>query len=452
MRFAQLRPTSTELREMLRLAAPIVAVNVGMMFMGVVDSLMLGRVSGAALAAGVLGNFIFYLCASFGLGFLLAIDPVVAQAIGAGDAREAALGVQRGVVLAIATSIVMAILLWPAPQVLTLLGQPADVAPDAGAFVRWSIPGVFPFFLFALSRQALQAHGSVAPVLWAAVVGNVVNVLANLVLVFGMFGVPALGVVGSAISTTIARWVMFGAILLFARQRLRRLVRPWFPEALAWAPLRGLAARGAPIGLPFFAEVNAFGLVTIMMGWVGTNALAGHEIALNLASLTFMVPMGVAAAGTVMVGRAIGRGDPAAARRDAVAALVVGIGFMSITAVAFLVVPGLFARGYTTDGGVITVAVALIPIAGIFQVFDGMQVCATGVLRGAGDTRVPMAIHMASFWLVGLPLGSWLCFGLDGGPAALWWGLTAGLAAAGLFQLARVRSRFGGPLERLRLS
>jgi MATE family multidrug resistance protein len=164
------------------------------------------------------------------------------------------------------------------------------------------------------------------------------------------------------------------------------------------------------------------------------------------------VPLGVAAAGTVMVGRAIGRGDPAAARRDAVAALVVGIGFMSITAVAFLVVPGLFARGYTTDGGVITVAVALIPIAGIFQVFDGMQVCATGVLRGAGDTRVPMAIHMASFWLVGLPLGSWLCFGLDGGPAALWWGLTAGLAAAGLFQLARVRSRFGGPLERLRLS
>ncbi len=452
MRFAQLRPTSTELREMLRLAAPIVAVNVGMMFMGVVDSLMLGRVSGAALAAGVLGNFIFYLCASFGLGFLLAIDPVVAQAIGAGDAREAALGVQRGVVLAIATSIVMAILLWPAPKVLTLLGQPADVAPDAGAFVRWSIPGVFPFFLFALSRQALQAHGSVAPVLWAAVVGNVVNVLANLVLVFGMFGVPALGVVGSAISTTIARWVMFGAILLFARQRLRRLVRPWFPEALAWAPLRGLAALGAPIGLQFFAEVNAFGLVTIMMGWVGTNALAGHEIALNLASLTFMVPMGVAAAGTVMVGRAIGRGDPAAARRDAVAALVVGIGFMSITAVAFLVVPGLFARGYTTDGGVITVAVALIPIAGIFQVFDGMQVCATGVLRGAGDTRVPMAIHMASFWLVGLPLGSWLCFGLDGGPAALWWGLTAGLAAAGLFQLARVRSRFGGPLERLRLS
>jgi MATE family multidrug resistance protein len=452
MRFAQLRPTSTELREMLRLAAPIVAVNVGMMFMGVVDSVMLGRVSGAALAAGVLGNFTFYLCASFGLGFLLAIDPVVAQAIGAGDAREAALGVQRGVVLAIATSIVMAILLWPAPQVLTLLGQPADVAPDAGAFVRWSIPGVFPFFLFALSRQALQAHGSVAPVLWAAVVGNVVNVLANLVLVFGMFGVPALGVVGSAISTTIARWVMFGAILLFARQRLRRLVRPWFPEALAWAPLRGLAALGAPIGLQFFAEVNAFGLVTIMMGWVGTNALAGHEIALNLASLTFMVPMGVAAAGTVMVGRAIGRGDPAAARRDAVAALVVGIGFMSITAVAFLVVPGLFARGYTTDGGVITVAVALIPIAGIFQVFDGMQVCATGVLRGAGDTRVPMAIHMASFWLVGLPLGSWLCFGLDGGPAALWWGLTAGLAAAGLFQLARVRSRFGGPLERLRLS
>ena len=452
MRFAQLRPTSTELREMLRLATPIVAVNVGMMFMGVVDSLMLGRVSGAALAAGVLGNFYFYLCASFGLGFLLAIDPVVAQAIGAEDRRGAALGVQRGVVLAIATAVVMALLLWPAPMILELLGQPADVAPDAGAFVRWSIPGVFPFFLFALSRQALQAFGSVTPVLWAAVVGNVVNVLANRVLIFGAFELPALGVVGASISTTLSRWVMLGAILLFARQRLLQLVRPWYPETMTWAPLRRLAILGAPIGLQFFAEVNAFGLVTIMMGWVGTNALAGHEIALNLASLTFMVPMGVAAAGTVMVGRAIGRGDPAAARRDAVAAMAVGIGFMSLTAVAFLVVPGLFARAYTTDGGVIAVAMALIPIAGIFQVFDGMQVCATGVLRGAGDTRVPMAIHMASFWLVGIPLGSWLCFGLGGGPVALWWGLTAGLAAAGLLQLVRVRARLGGPLERLRIS
>ncbi|MEY3702045.1 MAG: putative multidrug resistance protein MdtK [Gemmatimonadota bacterium] len=449
MRLAALWPTSTELREMLRLAAPIVAVNVGMMFMGVVDSLMLGRVSGAALAAGVLGNFYFYLCASFGLGFLLAIDPVVAQAIGAEDHREAAVGVQRGVVLAVATALVMALLLWPAPAVLALLGQPADVAPDAGAFVRWSIPGVLPFFLFALSRQALQAFGSVTPVLWAALVGNVVNLLANLVLVFGALGIPALGVVGSAISTTIARWVMFGAILLFARRRLMRLVRPWSPAAFDRSALRGLAALGAPIGLQFFAEVNAFGLVTIMMGWVGTNALAGHEIALNLASLTFMVPMGVAAAGTVMVGRAIGRGDPAAARRDAVAALVVGVGFMSLTAGLFLLLPGLFARAYTTDPAVVAVAMALIPIAGIFQVFDGMQVCATGVLRGAGDTRVPMAIHMASFWLVGIPLGSWLCFGLGGGPIALWWGLTAGLAAAGSLQLVRVRSRMGGPLERL---
>ncbi|MEY4608259.1 MAG: putative multidrug resistance protein MdtK [Gemmatimonadota bacterium] len=451
IRLARLWPTSTELREMLRLATPIVAVNVGMMFMGVVDSLMLGRVSGAALAAGVLGNFYFYLCASFGLGFLLAIDPVVAQAIGAEDRQGAALGVQRGIVLAISVALVIALCLWPAPLVFDLLRQPADVAPDAGAFVRWSIPGVLPFFLFALSRQALQAFGSVTPVLWAALVGNVVNVLGNLVLVFGAFGLPAYGVVGSAISTTISRWVMFAAILLFAHRRLKQLVRPWHPEAWHWAPLRRLAALGAPIGLQFFAEVNAFGLVTIMMGWVGTSALAGHEVALNLASLTFMVPMGVAAAGTVMVGRAIGRGDPAAARRDAVAALVVGIGFMSLTAAAFLLVPALFARAYTTDGEVIAVATALIPIAGIFQVFDGMQVCATGVLRGAGDTRVPMAIHAASFWLVGIPLGSWLCFGLGGGPAALWWGLTAGLAAAGVLQLVRVRSRFGGPLERLRI-
>ena len=451
IRFARLRPTSGELREMARLAAPIVLVNIGMQSMGVVDSIMLGRLSATDLAAGALGNFYFFVTSIVGIGILMALDPIIAQAVGARDERAISRGVQRGVLLTLLVAVVMSVIFLPAGPVLSALRQPAEVVPLATGYVLWSIPGLLPFFAFNMMRQVLQAMSRLLPIVVAVCVANVVNVLLNWVLIFGHLGVAPGGVVGSSQGTAISRWVMAFVLLAFAWPVLRPRLIPWLPESWRLAPLRRMLALGLPVGLQFFAEAGAFGMVTVMAGWMGTVTLAGHEIALNLAALTFMVPMGVAAAAAVMVGHAIGAGDMAASRREAVAALAVGVGFMAVMAVIFSLIPGPLSRAFTIDGPTRLVAATLIPIAAVFQVFDGTQVVCASILRGAGDTRVPMVLHILSFWAVGIPLGALVAFRFDGGAAGLWWGLTAGLAAAAMLQLWRVRAKLGRSVERVEI-
>jgi len=325
------------------------------------------------------------------------------------------------------------------------------VTPAAARFVWWSLPGLLPFYLFVALRQVLQARHLMRPVLLAVFAGNLLNAALNWVFIFGHLGAAAAGSVGSAQATSIARWGMLALLLWSAWPALGPIVRHWRRESFAPAPLGRMLAIGIPIGLQFFAEVNAFGLVTIMAGWMGTATLAGHEIALNLASTTFMVPLGVASAASVMVGHAIGAGDTAASQRDAVAALALGVGFMAVMGVLLLLIPGPFARLYTADAAAVAVASGLLPIAGVFQVFDGMQAVASGILRGAGDTTAAMVLHVLSFWGIGVPLAWGLAFPLGLGAPGLWWGLSAGLSTAAVLQLARVRAKLRGPVTRVTL-
>lgn len=436
---------------MARLAFPLVLVNVGLMLMGVVDTLMLGRVSGAALAAAALGNFAFWFVSTIGFGVLTSVDPVVSQALGAGDDAAVARGVQRGVILTGIVTVVMAGALLLSPWLISVLDQPADVGPDAARFALWSIPGLLPFFGFAVARSTWQAMHRPVPILVGVVVGNLANVFLNWIFIFGHWGMPAGGVVGSAISSSVARWIMLGAALAAGWPALRPTLVPWRPESAEWGPLGRMAMLGLPVGLAFFFEFNAFGLVTVMAGWIGTTVMAGHEVALNLASLTFQVPVGVAAASGVMVGRAIGAGDADAARRDAMAGLIVGVGFMVLSAVAFVALPGALARAYTSVPEVVAIATSILPLAGLFQVMDGTQAVCSHVLRGTGDTRVPMLLHLAGFWVVSLPLSYLL--GVRGGQGAvgLWWGFVAGLTTVAVLDLWRVRHRLGGELKRLEL-
>jgi len=447
----QLIPTVGELREMARIAGPIVIVNLGLMFQGTIDALMLGRVSPEALAAAAVGNLYFFNVIVFGMGLLMSLDPVIAQAIGAHDHDGVARGVQRGVVLAVLTAIVAALLMLPADAILRFARQPVEVIPDAAAYVRWSILGILPFQLFNALRQSLQAMHRVLPMALAVLIANAVNVLLNWILIFGKLGAPAMGVIGAAHATWITRWLMVGLIMWFAWRDLGPTLRPWRPSSFALKPLLRLIGIGAPIGLQLSAEGLAFGFTGVMMGWLGTTTLAAHQVTLNMASLTFMVPMGVAGAGAVMVGRAVGAQDMAAARRDAVAALACGVGFMLITALLFVTLPHLLARLYTNDAATIAMVLVLLPIAGVFQVFDGTQVVSASVLRGTGDTRIPMLLHLLSFWAVAIPLGAFLCFQMGWGATGLWWGLTAGLASAAVLQLARVRNRLGRDVRRLRV-
>jgi MATE family multidrug resistance protein len=433
---------------MARLALPIVVVQVGLMTMGVLDTVMVGRVSAEALAATALAHFYFIAVGLFGLGVLYVLDPVIAQAVGAGDMEGVARGMQRGVLLAVALTALTAAVLAPAGAVFGLLRQPAAVVPLAAAVTRALIPGVLPFFLFAVVRQTLQATGRLAPVVVAIVFGNATNAFLNWVLIYGNLGSRAYGAVGSSWSTSTGRWLTLIVLLVAARRPLMPFLRPR-AEALSVAPLLRMARLGAPIGVQYLVEVTSFGVVTLMMGWLGAVELAGHEIALNLASLTFMVPMGLGAAASVLVGRAIGAGDTAAARGAARAALVAGVGFMALSAGVMLVIPGPLAAVYTSDRAVAAVAAALIPIAGVFQVFDGTQVVCGGILRGSGDTRTAMVSNLLGFWAVGLPVSAALGFGLGRGPAGLWWGLVAGLIVVAGYLVVRVRHRLRRAIPRV---
>ena len=445
-RFAVLGP---DVREMARLAAPIVLINVGIQLMGVTDALMVGRLGGAAIAAVALGNFYFWNASVFGIGLLFALDPVISQAVGAQDHDGVARGVQRGIVLAFIVAAIVTLLLMPGESLLNFLQQPTDVVPHTAAYIRRRAIGVVPFFLFTVFRQTLQAMGPVRPIVVAALIGNVINIVANWILIFGNFGAPKLGVVGSGYATAIAMWVMMLSVLAMGWRHLHVAIRPWRTDAMTWKPVRKLLLIGAPIGIQWFFESFAFGLTALFMGWLGTASLAGHEIALNMASLTYMVPLGFSGAAAAVVGRAVGRGDIPAARRDAIAAIICGIGVMCLSAAVFVLAPEWLARRYTDEAATLRVAVSLIPLAGAFQLFDGAQAVTSGVLRGTGDTRVPAMLHLLAFWGIGVPLGAILGFNTSLRERGFWWGLVAGLAAAAILQMGRVMVRFRGEITRL---
>lgn len=434
---------------MVRLALPIVVVQLSQMVPGVVDTLMVGRVSAEALAAIALGNLFVFGTVIFGMGVLLGLDPVVAQAVGARDDVAVSRGVQRGLVLVVALSAVASALLATARPVMTMLRQPEAVADIAVAYSHISIAGVVPFYLFVALRQSLQALRRLAPIVWASLIANLFHVALNYALIFGKFGFPEMGAVGAAWSTAVSRWLMVGLLLMGAWRVLRRQLTPFRREALAWAPLKRMLVIGAPIGAQYQLEYGVFAVVGVMMGWLGTVELASHQVALNLASLTFMVPMGVAAAAAVLVGHAVGRSDAAEARRAATAALVCGVGFMLASAGLMLAAPRFLAGLYTTDVQVAALAASLIPIAGVFQVFDGTQVVSIGILRGVADTRAPMIVNILGYWLIGLPISAVLGFRTSLGPLGLWWGLTVGLVLVSLVLVWRVRRRLSRDVRRV---
>ena len=437
----------SELRSLLGLAVPVTVVQVGMMLMGVVDTIMVGRVSAAAIAAVALGSTYFFTVTIFGMGVLFALDPIVAQAVGARDHVAVTRGLQRGVFLSLVLTLWTTLLMLPAEAILRALNQPAEVIPIATGYIRACIPGVFPFFGFIVLRQTLQAMHRLRPVVVTMLAANLLNAVLNWIFVFGELGVPAMGAVGTGWASSVSRTVMLLGLLALAWAPLHPHVRRLRRESIAVRPLWRMLRLGAPIGVQFQLEAGAFGIVALFMGWFGTTQMAGHQVALNLASFTFMFPLGISAAASVLVGQAVGRGDATAARRAAITALICGVGFMAFSAVVLLTIPDVLARLYTTEPAVIALASMLIPLAGVFQVFDGTQVVAIGVLRGIADTRAPMIVNILGFWLIGMPIGLWLGFRTPLGPRGLWWGLVVGLAAVAVFLVIRVRWRMGSGRE-----
>jgi MATE family multidrug resistance protein len=444
-----LRPSRSEYGALISLALPIVIVQVGLMTMGVVDAIMAGRFSAEALAATAIGNFYFFVVAVFGMGVLLVLDPLIAQAVGARDETGIALAVQRGLVLALMLSVALGALLLPAEAVLRALRQPDELVPLAARYVLICLPSLLPFSAFLVFRQLLQALGLTRAIVATIVLCNLANVALNWALIFGNLGLPRLGVTGAALATSISRTLLVLVLLALAWGRLRGYMRPLRREALSRAPLLRMLRLGLPIGAQHELEVSYFGGLILLMGLLGTISVAAHQAAINLASLTFMVPVGVGSATAVFVGRAVGARDEPAVRRYAIAGLVCGVGFMCVAAAVFLIFPFGLAELYSRDQEVVVLAAGLIPIAGLFQVFDGTQVVSAGILRGIGDTRFPMLAAALGFWLVGLPLSLLLGFSARLGAEGLWWGSLVALMSVAALLLYRVRMRLRRSMERV---
>ena len=432
------------------LAVPVVLVQLGFMLMGVVDTLMVGRVSARVLAAVALGNLYYFNVTILATGSLMALDPIVAQAVGAGESESVARAMQRGLIIAAGFCVLCALLIAPAPAVLTALRQPGEIVPDASTYLRISIIGLAPYLVFVVLRQSLQAMHRVAPIVWTVILANLSNAGFNWVFVYGHLGSPALGAAGSAIATAISRWLMLLLLLGGAWRELRPLMLPVRQGIGSWPALSQMLRIGLPIGAQQGLEAAAFGAIGLLMGVLGTIEMAAHQVAITLAAFTFMVPLGVGSATAVRVGRAIGASDMTRARAAIRAAYLCGVGFMALTAIAFIWVPHLLAAAFTPDGRVIALASTLIPIAGVFQMFDGGQAVGAGVLRGAGDTKAPLITMLASYWLVGVPVSAYLGFRTSLQAAGLWWGFVVSLAGVAIFLFLRIRVVFAQTVGRVR--
>jgi multidrug resistance protein, MATE family len=435
-------PAMGELRSLLRLAAPIAFTQAGYALMGLVDTAVVGRLGAAPLGAVGLANGLFFALAVVGLGAMLGLDPLFAQAIGARDRERARELVWQGLWLSGLVTLALALPIAAVPFVLEPAGIPPEVARDARLYLWLRLPGLWPMLAFAALRSYLQASHRLRALVVSTLLANVANLFLDIALVFGEFGLPAMGAPGSGLATAIC------ALLQFAI--LASVVRPGPRRPAHAVDLRKALAVGIPVGLQMGAEVGVFALVGVLAGRLGVRSLAAHQVAISLASFTFCAAVGVGMAGTVRVGWAIGAGDTPAARRSGLTAFAGGAAIMAAAALCFWLAPGALARMLTDQPDVIAASVPLLAVCAVFQLSDGVQGVGAGVLRGAGDTRFAFLANLLGHYGIGLPIAILLGFKLGQGVIGLWWGLCAGLTAVAIGLLARflhLSSREIAPLE-----
>lgn len=428
-----------ELRPTVRLALPLVLAEIGWMSMAIVDTMMVGRLpnSAVAIAAVSLGGILVHVLAFFGGGLLIGLDTLVAQAFGAGKREDCHRSLVHGIYISLALAPILMAPVWFFDHLLRSFGIAPEIISLAVPYSKALAWGTLPLLLYFAVRRCMQAMNLVRPIAFALVTANIINVVGNWLLIYGNLGAPAMGAVGSGWSTAWARIylaaVLVGYLLWFDQKHRTDLLRtPIQPEL---SRIRRLISLGLPAAVQITLEISVFALATALIGRLGAVALASHQIALNTVSLTYMVPLGLASAASVRVGEAIGRGKPALAGNAGYTAIFLGAAFMTLAGVGLLVFPRWIARMYTPDETVI-LSTSLLLIAGAaFQLFDGIQTVATGALRGAGDTRTPMICHFTAYWIIGLPLGAWLCFARNWGAFGIWSGLSLALILIGIVLL-----------------
>jgi MATE family multidrug resistance protein len=418
------------MKKIFSLALPVSLQFLGLMSLGLVDLIIVGQLGPVATGAVGIGTSAFYWPILFGLGMLAGLDYQVSTSFGAGSLVDCHRSLGQGLWIAITLSLPFIAVIYYSANIITLFDLNPEVLPLAQSFlhiIAWSAP---PFFIFAACNNYLRAIGIVKAPLVVLVIANLLNFFLDCGFVLGNWGFPKLGSDGCAVATVLSRYLMAALLLTYIFYWTRRhSAVPIRLKHFAWLPEKGmeLIKLGFPSAMQMTLEAGVFSLSTIFAGRLTTHALAAHQIVLNIASFTFMVPMGIGAATAVLVGQNLGAGEPRKASLEGWKGLSLGAAFMLFSAVILLVFSSELILFFTNDGGVLLVAKEILFVAAIFQISDGVQTVLTGALRGLGDTQTALYANLAGHWIVGLPLGLFLGFGMKQGISGIWTGLAVGL-------------------------
>ncbi len=414
------------------LAVPVMLSQLGHVMVGVADSIMVGRLGTVPLAAVSLGNGIFTVILMFGIGMSFAITPLVAAADGKNNYRKSAKLFKHGLYISLATGIFLFLLTFAGAPILYSLNQPEEVVKLAVPYLNIIALSLIPFMIFQAFKQFAEGLSFTKNAMYITVAANLVNVGLNYILIYGALGIEPMGLLGAAWATLISRILMpiaMGAYVIKGK-KFKRYLKGFRFKGISKKLTFRMVKLGIPTGMQFVFEVGAFSSALIMVGWLGSTQLAAHQIAINLASVSYMMATGISAAATVRVGNQLGKNDIPNLRRAGFTSFIMGIGFMSITGIIFILGKSFLPGLYIQEEEVITVASSLVVIAAFFQISDGIQVVGLGALRGLEDVRMPTLIAVVAYWIIGLPVGYFLCFHMDLGARGIWFGLLIGLSMA----------------------
>ena len=429
----------THIKETLVLAGPVALSQLGHISVGVVDTLMAGQIDKEALAAATVALSVFYPLFMLYIGFSYGFTPLISQADGEGDTLKIARILKHALVLNIVIGIFLTGLLCSCIYVIPYLNQPAHIVQPATEFFAIIALSLIPVTVFQVFKQFIEGLGNTKQAMVVSILGNVVNVILIVVLVYGWYGLPKLGLNGIAYATLIARVFMAVALVLYFlfTDNYAHYRSAYRQTMIEWEHLVDVFKKSYPVGLQMSFEAGAFSLAAIFVGTFGTAQISAHQIALNLASVTYMIATGIAAAATVRVGFEYGRKEKTELQIAGKTAVVLAVAFMSTTALMFALLHKILPSFYTTDAEVIHIAGLLLWMVAFFQLSDGVQVVSMGSLRGMGDVVVPSSVAFMAYWVLGLPLGWFLAFVVGWEVYGIWVGLTVGLVFASIVLLVR---------------
>lgn len=423
------------------LAWPIVVGQISQMLFGFTDTLMIGHVGTIELAASAFGNSVFVIFLVFGIGIGNATSPLISRAIGRTDHKGARRILSDAIVVNTVSGLLLTFIAVICGYFFSHMGQAPEVARLGQLYFMIVTLTLIPSMLYQCYKQYLECILRPRIPMYAAFGGLSLNVVLNFILIFGLGPIPPLGVVGAAVATVISRTLMVlylaGYVHWEKTHRTPEATQQNFDVPARHEVVWELIQLGIPTAFILLFEVGAFATAAIVMGWIGPMEQAAHQVTLSLVSLSFMVPLGISFAASIRVGTEIGRADFAAARLAGIASTIVGGGFMLLMAIIFALGKDFWPALFTKDQAVIELAGILLIVGAIFQVSDGVQVVAAGLLRALKDVRWPFAITFVAYWIFALPVGYWLAIPLKWGPIGLWIGLAAGLTVASIFLTAR---------------